>query len=319
MSLIFFSFRHWLFWQDPIKMCNDHNPSGDVTTRKNVRLFYLLCILIGVVVTMKRYWMAYYLARRLYSRYNESVRRLVEKLSILTEVASLTVSTSRHTERDSSNFILPNFSNDDDTGQNGSGGISDTSRRNPRSPILNPAPNDVFSTKNGSGTVGGKAMAVGESSKADAFSFLDEWEEPAETKKSDYEKASLKDILEFRQAILLLNTEYPFSSSFGLADTRRNCVTSASRVFYKLLDQQGDKIALQFRTLSEIAMNSDGSLNAQRMKHLVKVLRPNKDKQLTLIDFARSVDNVYRELKTLAAGIRNATASELTLCFGAST
>jgi len=121
----------------------------------------------------------------------------------------------------------------------------------------------------------------------------------------------LKDILEFRQAILLLNTEHPFSIAFGPADMRKNCVTSASRVFQKLLNQQsGDKNALKFSTLSEIAMNSDGSINAERMKLLVKVLRPNKDKQLTLIDFARSIDNVYRELKTLAAGIRNATGSK---------
>jgi len=43
------------------------------------------------------------------------------------------------------------------------------------------------------------------------------------------------------------------------------------------------------------------------------VFRPNKEKELTLVDFTRAVDNVYRELKTLSAAVRNASASKSVL------
>jgi len=125
--------------------------------------------------------------------------------------------------------------------------------------------------------------------------------------------ASVRDILEFRQAIMLLNTNYPFSSAFGLADSRKNCVKSTAKVYAKLLDLQSNKNALEFGTLGEIAMDSEGLIDRKKVKKLIKVLTPNKDKQLTLVEFTRSVDNVYRELKTLLAAIRNATASMSTL------
>ena len=116
---------------------------------------------------------------------------------------------------------------------------------------------------------------------------------------------------------MLLQTDYPFSSAFGLADTRQNSVKSTARVFEGLLRRQSEKNVLEFSTLSDIVVNSDGSIDREKLKKLVKVLRPNKDKQLTLVDFTRSVDNVYRELKTLSAGIRNAAASKsILVCDG---
>ena len=130
------------------------------------------------------------------------------------------------------------------------------------------------------------------------------------------EIASLEAIFEFRKAIQHLNADYPFSAAFGPADTRKNCTESASRLYYKLLSHQSDDHALEFRTLCEIAIHSDGSSDLAKVKQLVQVFRPNKDNLLYATDFTRSIDNIYRELKTLAAGIRSASASEFVfMCF----
>lgn len=124
------------------------------------------------------------------------------------------------------------------------------------------------------------------------------------------ENASLQDILEFRQAILQLNTAYPFSAAFGPADSRKKCFASASKLYYELLSRQSEKNFLDFRTLCEIAINPDGSIDSMKLKRLVQLLKPNKENAISAVCFTRSVDKVYRELKTLAARIRNASASE---------
>ena len=124
------------------------------------------------------------------------------------------------------------------------------------------------------------------------------------------ENASLHDILEFRQAILHFNAECPFSAAFGPADSRKNCFASASRLYYELISRQSEKTFLDFRTICEIAISPDGSIDSAKLKRLVQLLRPNKDNAINAVCFTQSVDKVYRELKTLAAGIRNASASE---------
>jgi len=113
---------------------------------------------------------------------------------------------------------------------------------------------------------------------------------------------------------MLLETEYPFSVRFGLADSRKNCIASSARVYQSLVRRQREATTLKFSTLSAVAVDpNDGSIDVDKLKLLLKVFRPNKEKELTLVDFTRAVDNVYRELKTLSAAVRNASASKSVL------
>lgn len=124
----------------------------------------------------------------------------------------------------------------------------------------------------------------------------------------------MQDILEFRQAISHLTIVHPFSTAFGPADSRKNCLASASRLFHGLLSLQNEKNFLKFRTLGELAINPNGpngSIDPAKLQRLVQLLRPNKEMVIDAICFARSVDKVYRELKMLVAGIRNASAGKL--------
>jgi hypothetical protein len=98
----------------------------------------------------------------------------------------------------------------------------------------------------------------------------------------------LKDILEFRQTVDLMQTEYPFSKLFGRADSRDACTASSAKVYEKLVtSQDGESTNLKFATLAEIATNNNGQINQKKMKRLIDVFRPNKDKELSLLDFTR--------------------------------
>jgi hypothetical protein len=60
-----------------------------------------------------------------------------------------------------------------------------------------------------------------------------------------------------------------------------------------------DRSALQFDTLALLAVQPDGSLNEDKLSDLVKLFRPDRDGNLTLLDFAKCVDSCYKELRLL--------------------
>ena len=85
-----------------------------------------------------------------------------------------------------------------------------------------------------------------------------------------------------------MQTEYPFSKLFGRADSRDACVASSAKVYEKLVtSQEADSANLKFATLAEIATNSHGQINQKKVKRLIDVFRPNKNKELSLLDFTR--------------------------------
>ena len=65
---------------------------------------------------------------------------------------------------------------------------------------------------------------------------------------------------------------------------------------------------LQFETLALIALNSDGkTVNQQKAKDLVKVFRPSREGRLTMVDWIKSVDSVYKQFRLLTASIDNSS------------
>lgn len=60
--------RHWLFYQTKIEMCSEKNPAGDVLSRAPYLGVLVASMFVGVVVTIKRYWVAHHLARRLHCK-----------------------------------------------------------------------------------------------------------------------------------------------------------------------------------------------------------------------------------------------------------
>jgi small-conductance mechanosensitive channel len=68
-----------------------------------------------------------------------------------------------------------------------------------------------------------------------------------------------------------------------------------------------NKACLNFETLALVAVDSDGTLDQQKLKELVKVFRPDRNGDLTLLDFAKSVDAVYKDMRLLRAGVANSS------------
>jgi hypothetical protein len=106
-----------------------------------------------------------------------------------------------------------------------------------------------------------------------------------------------------------MNTDFPFSASFGLADTRENCVASAQDVYQRLLRKHEDDNygVLNFDTFAVVALNRKGVLDTEKIKELIRLFRPNRDGSLNMLDFVRSVDAVYKELRLLRATIASSS------------
>jgi hypothetical protein len=123
-----------------------------------------------------------------------------------------------------------------------------------------------------------------------------------------FSSSKVDSILQFRRAICLLKTiNYPFSALFGLADTRADCIESAQEVYERLLLRTPNTDVLSFDVLALLGVNEDGSLDQLKCRELVRLFRPDRDGNLLLLDFVKSVDSVYKELRILRAAVANSS------------
>ena len=106
-----------------------------------------------------------------------------------------------------------------------------------------------------------------------------------------------------------MDLSYPFSNAFGLADSREHCVQSAEEIYKCLaLATPDDPTMFRFETLSSLAKDpATEYLDKSKLKDMVKGFRPDRDGSLPLIEFVRSIDRVYKDLRLLRAAIRNSS------------
>lgn len=102
-----------------------------------------------------------------------------------------------------------------------------------------------------------------------------------------------------------MDDKYPFSVTFGLADTREHCFESAQREYYQLLIHQNSGDVLHFDTIAVVALNQDGTMDQEKMKDLVRLFRPSRQGELSEVDFLKSTDSLYKEFRLLQASISN--------------
>jgi hypothetical protein len=105
--------------------------------------------------------------------------------------------------------------------------------------------------------------------------------------------------------LTFIDNVYPFSYSFGPANNRSVCIESGQKVYERLLLFQCSNENLHFNVIAELAIDRDGSMNSDKMKELVRLFRPDRDGILTMIDFLKSVDKVYKEFRLIQASIEN--------------
>lgn len=109
-----------------------------------------------------------------------------------------------------------------------------------------------------------------------------------------------------------MDLTYPFSSAFGLANNRESCIQSAQSIFGCLLKGNpppagaDEASVLKFETLAELARD-ETEMDESKLKDIVRVFRPDRDGNLSMLDFVKSVDLVYKELRLLRASIQNSS------------
>lgn len=121
------------------------------------------------------------------------------------------------------------------------------------------------------------------------------------------EMAGLGEIIQFRQSLSYLNTNYPFTAVFGSTTSRQECVECSESLYNRLLLLSNSPGDLKFDVLALLAIKTDGSLNEEKLKALVKLFRPDREGNLTLVDFAKSIDACYKEIRLLKAGVAAST------------
>lgn len=62
---------------------------------------------------------------------------------------------------------------------------------------------------------------------------------------------------------------------------------------------------LPFSVFSVLALGDDGQLMTSKIKSLIRLFRPERTGELSRLDFIKSIDTVYKELRLLRASIAN--------------
>jgi hypothetical protein len=172
---------------------------------------------------------------------------------------------------------------------------------------------------------------LSEAQKARVVSLLDQWAEPTlndtqETMVCDgctlhgsefypfsYSlflsvfQPTVNELLQFRRALEYLNTPYPFSGSFGLADTRDSTIVSSQKCYQRLLLRSAHHEVLTFDIVALLAIESNGQLDSEKVKDLIKIFKPDRDGRMECVEFVKCIDEVYKELRLLRASVANSS------------
>lgn len=68
---------------------------------------------------------------------------------------------------------------------------------------------------------------------------------------------------------------------------------------------------MHFETLGLVTVLDEAEIDQEKAKDLVKVFRPRRDGILTMLDFVKSTDSVYKEFRLLQASIQNSSQIDI--------
>lgn len=91
------------------------------------------------------------------------------------------------------------------------------------------------------------------------------------------------------------------------ADSRERCIKSSQAVYDRLMLRTPDREVMPFETLALLAKDDKGGIDQTKAKELIKVFRPERDGSLGKLEFVKSIDVVYKQLRLLSANISNSS------------
>lgn len=121
------------------------------------------------------------------------------------------------------------------------------------------------------------------------------------------ENTGIGSIIAFRQSLSCLNSSVPFTAAFGSATTRQECVACTEALYHLLLYATPGAKSLSFDVLALLAVRRNGELDEEILRSMIKLFRPDREGRLSLLDFAKSIDSVYKELRLLRASVSNSS------------
>lgn len=118
--------------------------------------------------------------------------------------------------------------------------------------------------------------------------------------------ASIRNVLEFRNALTKLDKPYMLGIAWGDVSTRQKMVLNSQAVYWKLKRLSNEHHdGLKFDVIAELCEQPDGTLHPEELKNLIGLLRPDRDGYLSMAEFVKSVDSVYKEAKLIHASVKN--------------
>ena len=109
-----------------------------------------------------------------------------------------------------------------------------------------------------------------------------------------------------------MDDKQPFSTAFGPASTRDECIKSSEVTYLRLLSATKTGV-LSFDVIALLAVDEDGVVDKNKLKALRRVFRPDRHNELSLVAFVQSCDNVYKRLRFLRASVGNASVIDKVL------
>jgi len=305
-----------MYYQNYIELFNECNPAGDITSNEHYTYGLIFAMSLGVLVAVKRFWIGLRLGKASYSRYAEKLSGVLQDALLISKVSRSTQlgyhqnGNAISLEEVAGDPVLDDWyhANDDDEYH-----ATDTFAAG--APSSSTAANFLSRTQNES-----------------IQDLLGEWEELELKDDSNIGDLSLVDlsaIIQFRASVGLLDIDTPYSHAFGVAKTRTNVIDNAQSLYARLLKKQqylqkgrhGEESGtiLRFHTIALAALKDRHRFDHQLCKDLVTLFRPARNGDISLLEFCKSIDSQYKELRKLRASIANEgrvnTAAEMLVNF----
>jgi hypothetical protein len=291
---------HWAYWQDVIGLFNYQNPSGSVPSSELYIRILCIAVAITLVVSLKRLWLGLALGRKTYRFYAEDLTRVMRKICLLskavvaTNKAARSMTCSRRTRDKRRLRIHPDqyihlvqYQTREGSDMEGQGKCDNSTKQSFASESIHVMSGNGLIIRDPEDIEGHRVLSQAEKTRLNEL--LGFWEEP-EKEYSIGESIPISAVSQFRHSMKVLKDRFMFGTPFGETSSRENLVINAQKLFQTLrgLDEESEEtMEISFDVLALAAIDDHGNLDEVALKELIRILRPDRNGKLKLLDFVK--------------------------------
>lgn len=287
-------------------------------------LVYSICL--GILVALKRFWIGLRFGKVSYVRYAEKLSQILKDQLLISRVAKKArfeyYSEMKGSDMDDNSvlgFWYRAGEEDQVSMMHGSLNGSMHAFTMDNSPNLGPTP--APGKKKGKAhrrtytSMSVESAGLTKEQTETIQELLGEWEDLELSDGIMDTDADLSAIIQFRASLGVLESNMPYSPAFGIARTRKEVIEGSERLYNMLLKKQQYletnflplhvPAELRFHTIALTALKISGDFDRKQCKALMKLFRPGRDGTMSKLEFCKSIDEQYKELRKLRASIVN--------------